>query len=80
MGFHSVINFVVPSGKTRVIPVSTIDCNDVISNILGTIDVGMLTVHAFLTCSEHLAEMLAEFLQYSAVMQNGGFARGCIDV
>ena len=76
MGFHSVINFVGPSGQTRVIPVVTLDCNDVTSHTLGAIDVGMLMVWAFLTCSEHLVAMLAEFLEYSAVMQDGRFARG----
>ena len=63
------------SGQTRVIPVITVDGADVIRHTIGAINVGMLMVWAFLTCSEHLAAMLAVFLEYSAVMQKGGFAR-----
>ena len=52
IGVHSVINFVGPSGQTRVIHVITVDGADVTSHTLGAINVGMLTVLAFLTCSK----------------------------
>ena len=37
---------------------------------------GMLTSEDFLICKEHLAEILAVFLAYKAVIQDGGFASG----
>ena len=37
---------------------------------------GMLTFEDFLICKEHQAEILAVFLAYKAVMQDGGFASG----
>ena len=37
---------------------------------------GMLTSEVFLICYEHLAEILAVFLMYKAVMQDGRFASG----
>ena len=76
MGFNSVINFVGPSGQTIIIPIVTIDGADVIRHTLGAINVGMLMVCAFLTCSEHLVAMLVVFLEYSAVMQEGWLATG----
>ena len=44
MDFHSVINFVGPSGQTRVIPVVTVEGAEVKSHTLGAIDVGRLMV------------------------------------
>ena len=35
---------------------------------------GILASEDFLICKEYLAEMLAAFLAYKAVMQDGGFA------
>ena len=43
---------------------------------LGASCEGILTSEDFLICKEHLAEMLAVFLTYRAVMQDGGFASG----
>ena len=43
---------------------------------LGPSCEGILTSQDFLICKEHLAEMLAVFLTYRAVMQEGGFASG----
>ena len=37
---------------------------------------GILTSEDILICKEHLAEMLAVFLTYRAVMQDSGFASG----
>ena len=38
---------------------------------------GILTSELFLTCNEHLVEIPAIFLEYKALIQDGGFARGC---
>ena len=35
---------------------------------------GILTSELFLICNEHLVKILAVFLVYKAVMQDGGFA------
>ena len=43
---------------------------------LGASCEGILTSEDFLICREHLAEMLAVFLTYRAVMQDSGFASG----
>ena len=43
---------------------------------LGTSGQGILTSKDFLICREYLAKMLAVFLTYRAVMQDGGFASG----
>ena len=42
----------------------------------GASSEGILTSKDFLVCSEHLVEILAVFLAYKAVMQDGGFASG----
>ena len=44
MAFHSVSDFVGPSGQRRVIPVITVDSADMISHTLGAINVGILMV------------------------------------
>ena len=51
---------------------------DAVVNIqaLGVSCEGILTSKDFLICKEHLAKMLAVFLTYRAVMQDGGFASG----
>ena len=41
---------------------------------LGAICEGILTLQVFLIFSEHWAEMLAAFLVYKAVIQDGRFA------
>ena len=43
---------------------------------LGASCEGKLISEDFLICREHLAEMLAVFLTYRAVMQDGAFASG----
>ena len=42
----------------------------------GAICEGILTSEVFLICNEHLVEILAVFLVYKAVVQDGGFASG----
>ena len=51
-----------------------------LSETLGVIDVGMLTLLAFLICSEHLYLILALSLVYKADIHVGGFANGRRDV
>ena len=77
MGFCTVINFVVSSGQIRVIVVVTVEGADVSIHTFGAIDEGMLMVWVFLTCNDYLVEMLAAFLAYKAVMQDGGLAKSC---
>ena len=43
---------------------------------LGASHQGILTSEDFLICKKHLAEMLAAFMTYRAVMQDGG-CRNC---
>ena len=74
MGFCTVINFVVSSGQMKVIPFVTAEGAEGSIQTFGAIDEGMLMLYAFLICSEHLVVMLAVFLVYRAVMQDGGLA------
>ena len=76
MGFCIVINFVVSPGQMRVIAVVNVECAEVSIHTFEAIDEGMLMLCVFLTCSEHLVEMLAAFLAYKAVMQDGWLASG----
>ena len=48
IGFHSVIDLVTTSGQMRVIPVVTAEGAEVSIHTFGAIDVGMLTLLAFL--------------------------------
>ena len=70
MGFFTVINFVISPGQMRVIAVVIVEDAEVSIHTFGVIDEGMLRPRVFLTCNEHLAEMLAAFLAYKAVMQD----------
>ena len=63
-------------GKMSVIPDGTAAVGEVITQTLGVIDVGMLTLLAFLICREHLFLMLALSLAYKADIHVGGFASG----
>ena len=55
---------------------AVVTAKDVVVNIhtLGAICEGILILWVFLIFSEHLAEMLAAFLVYNAVIQVGRFA------
>ena len=48
----------------------------VIIQMFGARYEGILTSEVFLICNEHLAEILAVFLAYKAVIQDSGFASG----
>ena len=60
----------------RVILVVTTEGAVVRIQTFGASCEGILTSELFLICSEHLIEILAVFLAYKAVMQDGGFASG----
>ena len=59
-----------------VIPVDTAAGAEVNIQTFGVIDVGMLTILAFLICSEHIFSMLAVSLVYKADIHIGGFVSG----
>ena len=60
----------------RVILVVTAEGAVVKIQTLGVSIEGKLTSEVFLICKEHLAEILAVFLAYKAVIQDIGFASG----
>ena len=53
------MNLGASSGERRVIPIYTVEDTEVSICTFGAIDVGMLTLLAFLICSEHLFSMPA---------------------
>ena len=61
-------------GQMRVIVVVTAEGAVVNIQTFGTICEGILTYEVFLICNEHLVELLAVFLVYKTVTQDGGFA------
>ena len=67
---------VVAPGQMRVIVVVTAEGAVVKIQTFGAICEGILTSEVFLTCNEHLVEILAVFLVYKAVVQDGGFVSG----
>ena len=76
MGFFTLMNFVVSPGQMRVIVVVTAEGAAVKIQIFGASCEGILASELFLICNEHLVEILAVFLVYKAVMQDGGFVSG----
>ena len=76
MGACVLMNLGASSGQISVIPVDTDVGAEVSIQTFGTIDVGMLTLLAFLICSEHLFLMLALALAYKAAIHVGRFAIG----
>ena len=73
MGFFTLMNFVVSPGEMRVIVVVTAEDAVVYIQTFGAICEGILTSEVFLICNEHLVEILAVFLTYKAVVQDGRF-------
>ena len=59
-----------------VIPDDTAVGVEISIQTCGAINVGMLTLLAFLICGEHLFSMPALSLAYKAVIHVGGFASG----
>ena len=74
MGFSYLMNVVAFPRQIRVIVLTSVESGMVRIQILCAICDCMLTSKVFLTCSEHLAEMLARFLVYKAEVHFGGFA------
>ena len=73
MGVYVLMNLGVSSGQMSIIPVDTAVDAKVSIHTSGTIGVGMLTLLAFLICSEHLFSMPALFFAYNAAIHVGGF-------
>ena len=76
MGVCGMMGLGASSGQMSVIPDDTAVGSEVIIQTFGVIDASMLTLLAFLICSEHLFSMLALPLVYKAVIHIGGFASG----
>ena len=76
MGFFTLMKFVVSPEQMRVIVVVTAEGAVVKIQTFSASCEGILTSKVFLICNEHLVEILAVFLAYRAVMQDGGFASG----
>ena len=73
MGVCGMMELGAFPGQMSIIPDDTAAGGDVITQTLEATDVGMLTLLAFLICSEHLFLMLALSLPYKADIQVGGF-------
>ena len=73
MGVHGVMDLSAASGQMSVIADGTAVVGEVITQTFGVIDVGVLTLLAFLICSEHLFWMLALSFAYKTDIQEGGF-------
>ena len=75
-GFFTSMNCVVSHGQMRVIVVAVAEGAVTNIQIFGAICEGILTSEVFLICKEHLADILALFLAYKAVVQVGGLVSG----
>ena len=75
-GFLTSMNCVVSPGHMRVIVVVAAEGAVVKIQTFGASCETILTSKVFLICKEHLAEILAVFLAYKAVIQDGGLASG----
>ena len=74
MGVCGMSDLDASPGQMSVIPDDTAVIGEVIIQTFGAIGVSMLTILAFLICSEHLLWILALSLVYKADMQVGGLA------
>ena len=72
MGVCGMTDVGTSPGQMSVIPDCTAVIGDVIIQALGAIDAGMLTLLAFLICSEHLFLMRDLSLVYKADIHVGG--------
>ena len=70
------MNCVVSPGHMRVIVVVAAEGAVGKIQAFGASCEDILTSEVFLICKEHLAKILAVFLAYKAVIQDGGFASG----
>ena len=76
MGICVVMSLGAVSRQMSIIAVDTAVGAEVSIHTFGAIDVGMLTLLAFLICSEHCFSIQALFFVYIAVIHDGGFATG----
>ena len=76
MGVCGMTDLGASPGQMSVISDGTAVVGKVIIQSFGGIDVGMLTLLAFLICSEHLCWMLVLSLAYKADIQVGRLASG----
>ena len=76
MGVCVLMNLDVSSGQMSIIFVDTAVGAEVSIHTFGAIGVGMLTLLAFLICSEYLFSIPALFFAYNAAIHVGGFASG----
>ena len=70
------MNLSASSGQMSIFPVDAVAGAEVNIQTFGAIDVGMLTLMAFLICSEHFFLMLAMSLAYNTDIHVGGFTSG----
>ena len=76
MGFLTLMDCVVSPRHMRVIVVVAAEVAVVRIQTFGASCEGILTSEVFLIYKEHLAEILAVFMEYKAVIQDDGFASG----
>ena len=76
MGVCVLMNVGASSGQMPNIPVDTAVGAEVSIHTFGANDVGMLTLLAFLICSEHLFSIPVLSFVYKAAICVGGFAGG----
>ena len=76
MGVCVLMNLGAFSRQMSVIPVNAAVGAEVSIQTFAAIGVGMLTLLAFLICSEHLFSIPALFFVYIAAIHDGGFASG----
>ena len=73
MGVCGMMDLGDSPGQKSIIPDDTAVGGEGIIQTFGAIDVGMLTLLAFLICSEHLSLMLAVSLMYNIDIHVDGF-------
>ena len=71
MGVCTLMNFIVSPRQMRVIAVVTAEGDVVKIQAFGASCEGILTSEVFLICNEQLVEIMAAFLVYKAVIQDG---------
>ena len=76
MGVCVLMNLGSSSGQMGVIHVDTAVGTEINILTFGAIGVVMLTLLAFLICSEHLVSILALFFAYIVAIHDGGLAMG----
>ena len=76
IGVCVLMNQGAASGQINIIPVDAAVGVEVRIHTFGAIDVGILTILAFLICSEHHFSNPTLFFAYIAVIHDGGLVSG----